>query len=230
MSSDLVKNSPSTPDMLLFDCIETVGSKFGHPYTKESLVKQVENLSDLQKEGATTSLLKFSEVLKKAEIERIPLDDDCGLLNLWLKEMGFYLSFDPKDYLSKGDIVEIYDRDFVQIYRNNTFYKFCSYDPLTLATTPFPQLFKRDDHINEIIFKRAQECLKNLKSIRTIDTPLHTMQEHFARNSRVYEIEHKYCSPVFKSSSNESIAFICTQKASYIGESNIIGMGKIFDH
>lgn len=225
-----MQNVKPNNQLSLFDAIWIIGKSYGRPYQKEDLSARITALSETQKLHAMQSLIQFASIIVDAETHRIDITKNLDFLKFWLQEMGFEAHFDLEKYITNDDIVEIYDHDLVQIGRNHIFYKFCSYDPLTLATVPFHELFRRDNSINEIIFTHAKKCLDSSTKVHKIETPIHTMQEAFARNSKVFEIEHKYCSPLFKRGSHEPIAIFCTQRAKYIGDSNISGTGKIFNH
>ena len=214
----------------LFDSLLSIGTFFNISISQENLVDRISQLSEEKKSIAMRSLADFNSVLQSAQIQKIDISKNSNFLKFWLKEMGYRAPFEIDDYIAEGDIIEIYDLDMVQISRNHTFYKFCSYDPLTLATTPFPILFKRDDSINKILFQHIEKCLDGNTQIHEISTPTHTMQEHYARNSKVYQIEHKYCSPLFKVGDSKPMAIFCTQRAKCIGTSNISGIGKVYDH
>lgn len=220
--------SDAKGDEHLSDVIREIGRLFGRPYSEKELCQRVPSLTDDQRMGVVKSLSQFSQIIRMAYAERIPLNDDVRILEYWLEKMQFRIDFPAEQYIDYGNIVEVYDLDFIQLYRNHEFYKFCTYDPLTLATTPFPQLFKRDESINQILFNLIERCLKG-KKIIPMDDPIHQMYESFSRDSRVYQIDHKYIAPVFKKQSLEPIAFFVTQKAKYIGDSNISGMGRVYD-
>ena len=113
----------------------------------------------------------------------------------------------------------------MQMYRNQEFFKFCSYDIFTVLTQPFDVLFRRDAEISQLIFQRAQACLKEMKGVEPANVPPHEMQEHFARNSKIFSIDHKWCSPVVSSLTGKTLGLFCSQRATEHGKSNVSGIG-----
>ncbi len=145
--------------------------------------------------------------------------------NEFLDKYSLRVPFAPEEFIADGDIVEVYTEDFVQLYRNNNFFKYCSYDLKTLLQHPFDVLFRRDEEVTRKIAERALECLNHGKGIEPVGIEPHLMQEHFARNNRVFRIEHKYCSPVFSKVTGQVMGFFCSQRATPFGHSNVSGLG-----
>ena len=172
------------------------------------------------------SLMKYRNYLVSVIIEKeIDPADNNLMLEEFLSQYGLELPFDIKKYIDEGDIVEIYSEDFVQIYRNSEFFKFCSYDIYTILSNPFDKLFRRDPEITEAIVKRAIACMGAAKGVEPAGVPPHLMQEHFARNSKVFKIHHKWCSPVLSKETGAVMGFFCSQRAELYSESNVVGIG-----
>lgn len=164
--------------------------------------------------------------LRNSIIEkRIDPEDEWAMFENFLEYYNLYANFDLKTYIQKGDIVEAYSEDFVQIYRNRTFLKLCSYDLYTLLSHPFPMLFRRDEKITAQIVSRAIHCMTKGEGIEPVGVENNNLQEQFARNSRVFEIQHKWCSPLFSRRTDRPMALFCTMQARCIGESNVTGIG-----
>lgn len=157
--------------------------------------------------------------------KRIHPSDDIRMLQEFLDQHNLYLPFELKKYIDEGDIIEIYSEDFVQIYRNKTFFEFCSYDMDTILSNSFDTLFRRDPEITKALLSQAQLCLTQFTGVQPIGTPVHYMQEHFANNSKIFKIEHKWCSPVVSKINNKTLGLFCSQKATLQGNSNVYGIG-----
>jgi len=161
-------------------------------------------------------------------LQQIQFNPEVRSLQKFLDEHGFYLPFNIESYIDPGDIIEVYSEDCVQIYRNSALEKLCSYDRETLETQPFDVLFKRDLEITEALIERTKECLGGPKEVSAINVAPHYMQEKYAKNSRVFYIEEKWCSPLLSKKTDNVMGFFASQQARLVGESNIAGLGNSY--
>ncbi|MEQ1665720.1 MAG: hypothetical protein ABL927_10130 [Bdellovibrionales bacterium] len=174
------------------------------------------------------SLVKYRNYLVHAIVEKeINPKNDILMFKSFLDFYSLTVPFDIEKHVSPGDIIEVYGEDFVQIYRNRTFFDFCSYDIYTLLSNPFQTLFRRDEDITAKITEKAMQCLTKGAGIEAVGVEPHLMQEHFARNDKVFEIENKWCSPVYSRVTGSVLGLFCTMKAKNKGRSNVHGIGFI---
>lgn len=168
----------------------------------------------------------YRDFLIKAIIEeRINPRNDLEMLRLFLDSHSLKLPFEAETYIAPGDIVEIYCEDMVQIYRNRTFFEFCSYDLYTILSQPFDVLYRRDPAVSKRLVERGMECFTTMKGIELTGVPKNLMQEHFARNSKVFEIEQKWLSPVISKITGKTVGIFATQRAERKIDSNVVGIG-----
>src|ERR1700722_3532445 len=90
---------------------------------------------------------------------RMTLQAEKEILSKHLSILNLEPYDDIYSFLEKGDVVEIYDKNFLQLYRNWEFVNLCSYTYLDLATRPFFELFDRSPQITNAIVNRVQEIL-----------------------------------------------------------------------
>lgn len=206
--------------------------------TQDLLLSEVTQLLGLKEAKASASTLlpeatiqgveKYRDFLVHAVTkERIKPSEDIKMLKEFLKAYKLRLPFELEDYVDEGDLLEIHTEDLVQIYRNRAFFDYCSYDLCTLLSHPFDVLFRRDPEVSERLVKIAVRALKEGKTIERVDAPPHYMQEHFARNNRVFRIEHKWISPVYSNVTNQVLGIFSSQSAQVVGTSNVTGIGFI---
>jgi hypothetical protein len=173
-----------------------------------------------------SQIQSYRNFLVHATIEKqIDPDDDILMLREFLDYHNLEVPFPLDRYIDKGDIVEVYGEDFIQIYRNRTFFNFCSYDIYTILTNPFDVLFRRDTEITEKLIRRGVECLTTMKGIEPIGVSPHLLQEHYARNSKVFLINDKWISPVFSKVTGKVMGLLNTKRAKVHGASNVTGIG-----
>lgn len=151
----------------------------------------------------------YRAIYEKLEIEGLPLNDNeafrCALNQFNLKTVD-----DVEQFFDPGDIIEIYDRNLVQMYHNLTFYLYCSYDLLMLATTPLYQLYTRDAESNAAIFKKIDEVLKdpNRRTVK-FSVPEHYLKETKIKTPARFKINFKYISPLVNEF-GEAVAVVTT--------------------
>lgn len=125
----------------------------------------------------------------------------------------------PEDFYSAirpGDVVEVYEfSEFRQIWRNLEFLRLCSYDVITLSTTPLPELFARDEAINQLIFNEAMAA-KTEHRTSPFNVPEHELVERLDKHNLVFRIGTKFRTPVFNQG-NEVVGFVSTLRAELVG-------------
>jgi hypothetical protein len=168
---------------------------------------------------------KFKKIVTAMIQKDFPLSNDHLFFRAFLHEYNLKVKFDPKKYFEDGDIIEVYDETMSQIFRNETFYKFCSYGLDEIILHPFHYLYRRDPKIDAVLMNHVRDCFESTDSIRRMDCEPHTMQEQFAGNSTIFRIQHKFIAPVYSQTTGKKLAFMVTQRADRIGDSNIRGIG-----
>lgn len=108
------------------------------------------------------------------------LDDKKKYFQDALNRFGVKLASD--DFVEKiesDDVVEIYMPDMNQVYRSLNFFKTCSYEPEYLFKTPWYELFRRAESMNEKIFGFMAEIME--KGAGTTEYPMGT---HYLKETR----------------------------------------------
>ncbi len=114
--------------------------------------------------------------------------------------------------VQQDDIVEIYDADFCQVFRNHRFLEACSYDLLRVEIEEWPQLFERSPTVTGQLIQEAQYLLMESQELYFSKTGPHLMKERNSEAKKVFEIQVKSGSTVF-SEEGERIGFVCSQSA-----------------
>lgn len=81
------------------------------------------------------------------------LKDSKVLLWNMLKRLGYYSMDDVFTKIKDHHIIEIYNSQNVQIFRNLSFFKICSYSLDEILSIPWWKLYSREDKISQEIFK-----------------------------------------------------------------------------
>lgn len=132
------------------------------------------------------------------------LSDTSKLLWYAIRKLGLIPSDDLFEYIENSNVVEIYDSNGVQIFRNHRFFDICSYDFPELFTYSWPELYERDDSIDSMIMGYATQ-IYNKECETTIsveDIPYHKMREKFSPEGFMMEMQERHFSPLKPKSGN----------------------------
>lgn len=156
------------------------------------------NLSNDKKEATLVHFSKYVEVLGDAVDNGVRLRDDRKLL--W-RAFGVYGMRPLADLLTyesgDDDVVEIYNRDSVQIFRNVHFFRVCSYTIDDVISRPFYELYRRDGDITYKILETASELLAGkYTSTYWYDLPPHRLDEIDSPGRFLALVENRFLSPL----------------------------------
>jgi len=154
-------------------------------------------------------------VLENPEFSEIELDR--AFLKKELSRMG--LKSKVEDFLSlisEGDVLEVYNLEGNQIFRNFDYFLYSSYEVTDLIEGTWDKLFVRDDSVNERIMSEMARVLSSdgLETI-ALTVPNHILSERYARGLS-FEIGFKYAWPLFNRD-DEKVAFLVSQRVKSLG-------------
>lgn len=120
-------------------------------------------------------------------------------LDMALKKFNLTPKDDCQQYLTKGDIVEIYSAEGVQLYRNFEFFKNCSYSLMDVITNEWFVLYERPQQIIDTMINICSQVLKSGKETVQYAVPEHILRERYLNAKRAFKIVSKYISPLVDS-------------------------------
>ncbi|MCC6277203.1 MAG: hypothetical protein IT289_04730 [Oligoflexia bacterium] len=102
------------------------------------------------------------------------------------------------DKLKNDDIIEIYDSNSVQIFRNLRFFEICSYSLLEVFTYELWELYRRDTDVTKALIDTVSKVFTNqTQGAVPAGVPDHVVEEIFSESKCRYYIRQKYISPLF---------------------------------
>ena len=141
---------------------------------------------------------RYVEVCEETQREGHLLRQDGHFLWRMFGKLGVRPRADLMSVIEQGDIVEIYNSDFVQIYRNLPFFEVCSYSLDELLSRPFFELFRRDEPVTAAIVGVAQKMLAGeMDGIYAWPIGVHTIEETESPLRLRSVIEQKFVSPLY---------------------------------
>lgn len=173
-------------------------------------------LPDPQQKLITENFDRYFKVTSQLSNDEIPLYDSQAFLWRMLRELDLRPCSDLFKKIAPNDVVEIYDLNFIQVFRNTRFMELCSYTLEEVFTHEFPQLFLRPDEITSILVSHCQEIFQGkIKSTIPTHVPDHTLTEIWSKKKREFSIKQGIISPLFDKS-GRSVAIVATLQADLI--------------
>ncbi len=123
------------------------------------------------------------------------LQDTRVLLWNMLKRMGYFPTDDILSKIQNHHIIEIYNKQNVQVFRNLSFFKVCSYSLDEILCIPWWKLYHREEKISQEIFKFGSMILSGeLKHSISPDIPTHVLAETSSRSNYTMNVDINYLS------------------------------------
>lgn len=170
-----------------------------------SYLSQFERAFDVQMDQAD----EFLDVSVEAEGHCLKTVQD--LFNICIGE-------DVPTSISKGDIVEIYDLEAIQVYRNLNFFRTTNYNLMDIAAHTWMELWDRSSMVQEKIVAGVGRAL-NAKDDKPIpfDVPLHLLKERAFGMTQALAVHLKYISQV-RTEAGDLFGFLTIMEAHPVAE------------
>ena len=192
------------------------------PYTAEVL-KHVSSFDEKrmhQLVAKTVNLRQIAEVVRSvSQSQDLSVTEEVNCLKESFEVLGIEFSGSDEygEMIEPGDIIEIYNHENIQVYRNFQFLKICPYDLLTILAYEWPQLYERAHSVTENLIQTAQSVMEaDSEEVRKFDVPSHTLRPILINNAPIYSIEMKYIKQLRNVESGERFGFIVTQSMSSV--------------
>lgn len=155
-------------------------------------------------ENQRQNIAKMINIYDKVLSENViggPSDKDIERLHLQRAVSEFKLKVVDQNVFSAiadGDVVEIYDAEGKQIYRNLMFCKLSSYSLLDVAVNTWQELYERPVSSLEGIYGRVVEQLTTKVMTTPYNIEKHILKERFiySRRQKIFMMDMKYISPL----------------------------------
>lgn len=125
------------------------------------------------------------------------LRDSRRLTWAFLKEQNLQPCFNTFSKIDAFDTIEIFNREYIQIFRNLRFFETFKCPLFDLLVLDWMTLFKRQPEIEEKVFFQMEDsfkCLPRVTNFENIND--HCIRERFAENSKDLTIQLKMRSPL----------------------------------
>lgn len=173
------------------------------------LVSFLDNMNDI------ATVIKDSGK-NQEETDKFSRDEEIRFVQKKIWKEKYTIGDDFELPIDEGDIVEIYDLEGTQIYRNFEFFKVCNYSIVELLCSDWQSLFERPDYIISEMYNCVDKLVKNNKPgiFCFTETGTHLNKHRFLDDNSIFEVELKKIVPLFK---NKKVsAVLTTMQAKHI--------------
>lgn len=149
--------------------------------------------------------------IKAAMDEGLDSFDESRMLRFALGRLFLLGDSSAADIVEADDVVEIYDSNFVQVYRSFSYFNLCNYSLLELSSYPWFELYERSSIISKQLIEISERILnERLPSTSLAEVPLYTVKELMTDDQCVFTIREKRAFRLISSISGE--AYILSTK------------------
>lgn len=193
------------------------------PYTKDS-VDYFSNSPVEAQEKVLKNLNYYHSILNshpnaRKQSVKVSREEEQEYIMLAAKAFGLRPQSKNLDFISNGDVIEVYLSSGVQVYRNFRFFTQCSYDLTTLSTTEWFHLYERSQQVTDLIMKKVGEVLTQPQDLMVADEiPVHTLRERYLDARKIFDIKIKNFAPLIDLNDSSIAGFICTSTSEVLLE------------
>lgn len=136
-------------------------------------------------------------LLESMKAKSQDLWDSQRLTWAFLKERSLQPCYDTFAAIEDNDIIEIYNRDYIQIFRNLQFFREFDCPIFDLLILDWTSLFKRPIDIQEKIFIQMQNAFRSYPKVRSFSRDnSHLVEPRFYEERSQIELGYCYRSPL----------------------------------
>ena len=177
-------------------------------------LKRFQNLEVQEQEKYTSQLRNYYNICNTASEAGIDIANNT-------KEMVEFTSNQlkltaPSDFLktvTTNDIVEVFDYEGTQLYRNMKFFEISDYTIDDFFGARWDQLYDRAESVTQKLIERV-EYATSIKKCIPFDIDEHYMRESATKNQKIVKVHLKYIAPLLRN--NTPVAWIASSEAEVV--------------
>lgn len=168
-------------------------------------------------ERALSTIKLFTHILNEKENEQSSLWETHKLIDYTFRQLRLKAADEFLSTLENDDIVEGYDLNHCQIFRNLRFMEVCSYTLHDVLTIDWPTLFERSQMITANLIEHINTVVTTGRTVSLQDVPFHYMKERMSAERQLFRVRFRFMSPVF-SGAGQPAGYLVSSKADIITE------------
>lgn len=187
----------------------------------------IEIFASLPMERQAQIMSNFSTYIRilsenlEPEVDRTPGVREVARLKWALNQFGLKVkSNDVFNIVSLDDVIELYNLQGIQLYRNVRFFKVCSYNLLDLSVNSWETLYDKPSHVLEATQKLIQRLFTSGDHPIPYNIPTYLQKEkyQFVKSPKTLQVTPRYIVPLFSQTSGQPAGAFSTYSAEVIAE------------
>nr|BFD60039.1 hypothetical protein CKG001_21460 [Bdellovibrio sp. CKG001] len=151
------------------------------------------------KKQVVETLRFYQELCHSQLAEGYRINDSLSFTWRAFRRLGLVPRAELFSHMVDEDIVEIYSEDHIQLFRNFTFFDFCSYTLEELHTNEWWALFERDEEITTKIIEEVRKVFsEEVRETFAPDIPKHVLREIRSAERLCQSMEIRRMSPLYR--------------------------------
>lgn len=208
--------------------------KYGYsvpPYSSHSLFKLASQTQERKNELTQIFELWNQWIQPESSSETTPCPTNSKKERAFAeKALTYYkLNVDEKFWtkLEDDNVIEIYGKDMIQLYRSLNFFKYCGYSLLDISINEWYILWNRPSQIIRLMEQEVAHVLKNNLGVYKSNVPRHLLTETLNTGEtqsfvpRASVVDFQYLGALWKGSPMIPEGFICTAAGSVLMKGDI---------
>ncbi len=166
-------------------------------------------LESQKKQRIITNLKNFIEICEATIAEGHSLRDSKSLVWKAIKYFGLRPPSDLFNFVENEEVVEIYETDNYQAFRNFRFFELCSYSLEQIYSIPWTELWYRDEEAMAGMIEFIGQCLgSDQTKTAAIHKPTHKITELASPFKFELNYKTKGIAPLWDNSSGQKAGFV----------------------
>jgi hypothetical protein len=195
------------------------------PYFSESL-EHFSKLDSSDRQNILNSLEIYLNVYQAVYNEGASLLDSHRVIWNALAQLKYRPTSDLFTYVNSGNVIEIHDTNFVQVFRNLAFFRYCSYSLEELYCFKLQELYARDEIFENRLMSYIKQIFAGIKTVIKTDLK-HTIRELASKERLEILDDAEYMAPLFSmDGGNHVVAFITIENAKIKNPENFSFLSK----
>lgn len=151
-----------------------------------------------EQEMYVSQLRDYYQICKLGELAGLDIVNDTkSMMEFTARHLNFSV---PDEFISKiasQDIVEVFNYDNIQLYRNMNFFKISDYTVDDFFGTSWDKLYERAQSVTDKLIFKVGEATRKGQCI-PFDIDPHYMREYATENRKIVKVNLKFVAPLMR--------------------------------
>ncbi len=152
-----------------------------------------------------------AEFIEGAVKEGLDAFNELAMLKYAYDRLGFLGDAAVVEDIQPGDIIEIADEDYVQVYRSFSYFSLCNYSIVELSAYPWFELYERSSVVTKQLLEGQDLILKGKSTRFNFDLPEYTLRELMTEECATFTLKEKYVIRLISALSGKTYALSVKQ-------------------